>query len=277
MKRSHIKQHLMSAMIGATCAVTFLGGANAADLYQNASGLKDSPDAVAAPLTGFYLGAKIGGSVLDLSDRSVKYGAFDYTEDSVRYTAGDQKWDTGSGTDAVIGGGVMVGYNLNGVVGLPVRAEFDYVARGKGSVDQAHDVIYDLYSDGEHTPRNARLGQNDKIGVQTTLMSLYLDIPIGAAITPYVGGGVGAAFIDHETTVYDDDGVNYSRSHESTNFAWAVGGGLAWAIDGHKTIDISYRYVDAGDSSVKKGNWEPISANTSIATHDVMLGFRYGF
>jgi opacity protein-like surface antigen len=235
------------------------------------------PRAPAPVATGFYLGAKVGGSGLDLSNRSVNYGAFEYDEGGNHYSGSDQSWGMGSGTDTVFGGGVLLGYNFNRLTGFPVRLEFDYYARSRGEVNRAYDVVYNISTNGVPTPEAANLGQHDKIGLQTALASLYVDIPNGSALTPFVGGGVGAAFIDHTVIGIENGTDTFTNSRSSTNFAWSIGGGLAWAIDERLTADLSYRYVNAGTSTVAKGNWEPLTASTDIASHDVTIGLRANF
>ncbi|KAA5603151.1 outer membrane protein [Blastochloris sulfoviridis] len=226
--------------------------------------------------TGFYAGVKVGGSGLDLSNRSINYGAFEYTEGD-HFSGDDQSWDMGSGTDTVFGGGVLLGYNFNRLTGFPVRLEFDYYARGRGEVNRAYDVVYNISTNGVPTPEAANLGQHDKISLQTALASLYFDIPTGGVLTPFVGGGIGAAFIDHTVIGIENGTDTFSNSRSSTNFAWSLGGGLAWAINERLTVDLSYRYVNAGTSTVAKGNWEPLTATTDIASQDVTIGLRANF
>lgn len=227
--------------------------------------------------TGFYAGVKVGGSGLDLSNRSINYGAFVYDEGGVTYSGDDQSWGMGSGTNTVFGGGVLLGYDFNRLTGFPVRLEFDYYVRGRGEVNRAYDVVYNISADGTPTPEAVKLGQHDKISLQTALASLYFDIPMGGVLTPFVGGGIGAAFIDHTVIGIENGEAAFANSRSSTNFAWSLGGGVAWALNERLTVDLSYRYVNAGTSTVAKGNWEPLTATTDIASQDVTIGLRANF
>lgn len=57
----------------------------------------------------------------------------------------------------------------------------------------------------------------------------------------YVGGGVGAAGFDFDST------DNNTRSiGESTNFAWQVGVGWAYQLTSYVAVELGYRYIDAG-------------------------------
>ena len=261
------------ALTAACSVMTCLNTANAADLYQNGDGLKDAP--YAPQPTGFYVGAKIGGSGLTLDDRKTSYNAFNFLEDGKNFSGDYESWNLDGGTAGVFGGGVFLGYGLKDFTGLPVRAEFDYVARLDGSVSSDRDITMNFKVNGVPSAETMLWHLRDKIGLQTALASFYIDIPTSYTIKPYIGGGVGAAFIDQKSNGLLDD--VFTGSHSTTNFAWSVGGGLAWAIDDHKTIDLGYRYVDAGDSTAHLSTEEPVYEKVHVASHDVMLGLRYGF
>jgi len=82
----------------------------------------------------------------------------------------------------------------------------------------------------------------------TVLGNVYLDIPTGTFITPYVGGGAGSTFAG------GDNGFTYDFT-----------GGAAFEITDRMAIDIGYRYIN-------------ISAeHNGITGHQGLAGVRFGF
>lgn len=76
----------------------------------------------------------------------------------------------------------------------------------------------------------------------TVLGNVWIDIPAGHDITPYVGGGIGLGGVGI------DDGAS---DETSWGFAWQLGAGLRFGVGPSTTIDVGYRYktvyADAND------------------------------
>ncbi|WP_411569373.1 outer membrane protein [Serratia sp. UGAL515B_01] len=62
----------------------------------------------------------------------------------------------------------------------------------------------------------------------------------------------------------------FYRSVFSSNFAWAVGVGVNWALTDNVSLNLSYRYVDAGkveaDYTTRRGSSE--TAKVSVTSND---------
>ena len=115
-----------------------------------------------------------------------------------------------------------------------------------------------------------------------------MDIPTGTAFTPYLGGGIGFGFIDYKASFNADDRTDgtesgsWSSSTNETNFAWSLGGGVAYDFTENWTVDLGYRYIDAGKVSTSSrvtegGDSWTTKAKANVQTHDIMLGVRYTF
>lgn len=93
-----------------------------------------------------------------------------------------------------VGGALAVGYNFDTLFGVPLRTELEYALR---------------------TNANFKYDDRDRIAKipQTVFANVYLDFDNSTDFTPYMGGGVGIGIID-----------------TNTNFAWNVGGGVAYNI-----------------------------------------------
>ena len=119
-----------------------------------------------------------------------------------------------------------------------------------------------------------------------SLANAYWDIGCWGGVTPYVGGGIGYAqnWIGSFTDVnVPNNGVAYANSNAEGNFAWAVYGGLSYAVTQNFAIDLGYRYLDLGDAqSGKVHAWDNSgTANglefDNIHSSDIMLGARWKF
>lgn len=70
-----------------------------------------------------------------------------------------------------------------------------------------------------------------------------------------------------------------SRSGSADNFAWSLGAGIRYDVTPDIALDLSYRYLDAGDSSVSyKDEWgDKYKSEVDVKSHDIMLGVTYNF
>jgi opacity protein-like surface antigen len=146
------------------------------------------------------------------------------------YLRGDIGWSflrwSGGDDDSAVSLGGGVGYQFN-----------DYL-RSDLRVDWAGD--YDI-------------GGGADMNVTTILGNLYLDVPTGTMITPYVGGGVGYGWASVDGGS-DDSGV-----------AWSLMAGASIDLSQSAAIDIGYRFRDlavSGDNPLE---------------HQILTGLRFKF
>ncbi|STJ83021.1 heat resistant agglutinin 1 [Escherichia coli] len=84
-------------------------------------------------------------------------------------------------------------------------------------------------------------------------------------------------YLDYE---YGSSGrESLSRSGSADNFAWSLGAGVRYDVTPDIALDLSYRYLDAGDSSVSyKDEWgDKYKSEVDVKSHDIMLGMTYNF
>lgn len=98
------------------------------------------------------------------------------------------------------------------------------------------------------------------------MANVYLDFVNSSPFTPYIGGGIGAAFISAD---FDETSGSNLRE-DNTVFAYQGTAGLAYAINPHMSLDLKYRYF--GTTDVNLGD-----VKASFASHNVFFGFRYNF
>ncbi|HDY2938059.1 TPA: porin family protein, partial [Escherichia coli] len=153
----------------------------------------------------------------------------------------------GDGHNTVFSGGIAFGYDLHPQFSIPVRTELEFYARGKA------DTTYNLYKD--------HAGHSDlknEVSVNSLMLNAYYDFRNDSAFTPWVSAGIGYARIHQESTGSGSWDYGYgervrysiSRSGSADNFAWSIGAGVRYDVTPDIALDLSYRYLDAGKSSL---------------------------
>lgn len=166
-----------------------------------------------------------------------------------------QTWNT-------VGGAIAAGLNLREYtdVGAPVRVEVEYGSRS-----------------GLRGEWNGSLGnrQNPKAAwqVQTFLVNGYWDIDTGSQLTPYIGAGIGASYI-YESMTSGPANARHTTSNSNWGLAWNVGGGLAYAFTDNMALDLGYRFIGLGESSLKHRGGE---VNNYMTANEITAGLRLSF
>ncbi len=118
---------------------------------------------------------------------------------------------------------------------------------------QKYNVDKDSWSGGYF----ARDDLKNEVSVNTLMLNAYYDFRNDSALsTPWVSAGIGYA--SSQTTGISTWDYGYgssgreslSRSGSADNFAWSFGAGVRYDVTPDIALDLSYRYLDAGDSSV---------------------------
>ncbi|MGS8221043.1 outer membrane protein, partial [Escherichia coli] len=171
------------------------------------------------------------------------------------FLSGDEeetsKYKGGDDHDTVFSGGIAAGYDFYPQFSIPVRTELEFYARGKA--DSKYNLDKESWSGGYW-----RDDLKNEVSVNTLMLNAYYDFRNDSAFTPWVSTGIGYARIHQKTTGIStwDYGYGYSgreslsRSGSADNFAWSLGAGIRYDVTPDIALDLSYRYLDAGDSSV---------------------------
>lgn len=134
-----------------------------------------------------------------------------------------------------VGGAFAVGYDFTTLYDVSIRTELEYAIRTDANF--------------KYEGRN-RIAQHP----QSFFANVYYDFDNSSDFTPYVGGGLGMSVI----------------GEKNTNFAWNVGGGIAYDVATDWKLDLGYRYVDLG-------KFENRHTKASYSAHEVLMGVRYTF
>ncbi|BCJ89899.1 hypothetical protein IZ6_06340 [Terrihabitans soli] len=172
-----------------------------------------------------------------------------------------------------------IGYKINDWFRVDVTGEYRFESdfHGLDNYDEAP-------SDGIIDGSNQYTGTKEEA---VFLFNAYLDLPSYGRMTPYVGAGVGAAwlkmsdFTDYNPT---EDATGLSGDVDTWNFAYALYAGLAFEVTEQLTFDVGYRYLYLGDIETDDlltplgGNDEFNPFNfEDVASHDIKVGLRYMF
>jgi opacity protein-like surface antigen len=247
----------MAALVFATA------GAKAADM----------PVYYEAPVFGgWYLRGDIGASHQVSDDLDSPY--FDEI-----IANGDSITLTQSEWDASWFAGIGFGYIFNDWFRMDLTGEY------RGKSDFHGQDFYDTTPGPPAEGTNTYTGEKEEA---VFLVNAYWDITKWGNMTPFVGAGVGAAWIqlsDFQDYNPVTDALGLSGDVDTWNFAFALHAGLSFEINPQMTFEVAYRYLYMGDidtddlllpdgSNPTIGNYFEFD---NIASHDVKIGLRYIF
>lgn len=165
-----------------------------------------------------------------------------------------------------LGGALAVGYDFWSQYQLPIRAELEFAMRGNNEEKDSNEV-------GSY---------RFKYNASTLMANFYYDFRNESAFTPYVGAGVGLAFIGVDNKM-DIGGVRVARDDETfTNFAFNLGAGVAYNFTDNLAVDLGYRYLNMGYvESTGSRNVSGVNVKHTTGSylynHEIMLGARVTF
>lgn len=104
----------------------------------------------------------------------------------------------------------------------------------------------------------------------SAMSNLWLDVPVAENLWLYGGGGIGAAGMNLSV----NDGV-VTGSRTKTNFAYQFGTGLILPVGDNTELDLGYRFLDLGDTTVPlvvQGSAGDYTAD--LVSHQIMFCVR---
>lgn len=121
-------------------------------------------------------------------------------------------------------------------------------------------------------------GWKADIEAWSTFLNLYAEYPLGEW-SPYLTAGAGVSRNKTGTLTRSPTALNIPGK-TSTEFAWQAGAGVGYTLSPNWSLDLGYRYVDAGQFSTGGTASDGTSGNTvkgDLRSHVAMLGIRYSF
>jgi opacity protein-like surface antigen len=178
------------------------------------------------------------------------------------------------GTSPVIG--IGIGKPLSDVGGVSLRGEVE--ARFHSGFDAPHTA--------PNATGTITLGTNADVRSWTLMGNLYADFARGDW-RPYLGVGAGIAFNRLDTLTYTFNNVPSATEPgtRTSPFAWSLMAGIGYKMSNSATLDIGYKYLDAG--KVASSGLVTLTANGTTYTqpavtdklraHELTVGVRFSF
>lgn len=107
----------------------------------------------------------------------------------------------------------------------------------------------------------------------TGMANAFYDLRTPTLFTPYVGGGLGTAWVDFNSV---SPAVAGRIDDNDWAFAWQLMAGLSYAIAPRMDVFGGYRYFDIGEASVRSANLGDVDVD-GLASHNIEVGVRYRF
>lgn len=173
------------------------------------------------------------------------------------------------------GVGISAGLDFEYIYALPLRVELEYAYHGKGKFDSGWKRNF--YGTNDY---NAKQVFNVK--AHTFMVNAFYDIKTNSPVSPYVGGGLGMSFLDSKYRT--DINLNGTRAMvtqttRDNQFAWNLGGGLAYQINDIVAVDVGYRYYDFGKVDFSRFDIGHVSysgkPSLDMTAHEFSVGLRF--
>lgn len=164
-----------------------------------------------------------------------------------------------NGYDGTLGLGAAVGFDLYPHYMVPARLEVEYMHMGEAEESGTGRGL--LGPDFSYKQKNQ---------ASSLFVNAYVDLHNSTAFTPYVGAGLGTAWIKSDGNLAEGLG-----SHTETNVAWNVGLGVAMELSYNTSLDFGYRYASFGTAKTGLNSVGHIESH--MAMHQFNLGLRFTF
>ena len=121
------------------------------------------------------------------------------------------------------------------------------------------------------------------IDAWTVMLNAYFDVGTWNGITPYVGAGIGGAYLQTSNVrFYNPNGSTGSYGGAGKwNLAWALMAGAAFDLSPSMTLDTGYQFRSLGSAQSAKITSVPPGTQRieyeDIYAHELRVGLRYNF
>jgi opacity protein-like surface antigen len=169
--------------------------------------------------------------------------------------------------DEVAGIGAALGYEVS-VLSGKLRAEVEFHYRFRFDFDENRPVIGAL----------PNAGLDSDLASTTGLVNFNYLVDLGAALSPYLGVGLGATYYRSDNELNDFGALGRSTDISTgTNFTWAVNAGILWQAAEDLRVLLGYRYIDMGEIGFGSFAGGGVRVTADYVSHDVILGLSYDF
>ncbi len=273
----------LTKLVPALAIAVGFGAANpsqAADLLMDPP-IMEAPEVVETSQGGWYLRGDITYDFHQANGATYYPAAEMFTDLRV-----DDSFDIGLG----------IGYQVTNNFRVDLTGEYVFAADWTGTSVDTNSICPDTYDAyGNYVDFNTVPGSCT--GVNTARMSMfkvmgnaYYDIGHFAGFTPYIGAGIGGAYVMYDDFLQTDTsrdqccgnqiGDEIVRSHvgrDSWRFAYAFHAGMSYDINHKVKFDLGYSYTDIGHGAIANyiDSDKPQAYDEGFTDHVIRAGLRY--
>ncbi|MCT8997946.1 outer membrane protein [Chelativorans intermedius] len=112
------------------------------------------------------------------------------------------------------------------------------------------------------------------------MANAYVDLGTYQGVTPYVGAGLGGAYVswDDLTNAIDGGGSTVHRGASNWRFAWSVMAGASYCLTENLQLDAGYRFTQIeGGRMFDYANGVGPGFDHGFNVHEARAGLRYSF
>lgn len=168
--------------------------------------------------------------------------------------------------------GAGVGYAVNNWLRIEATAEYRADAR--------------IYAIGHYTLGGGTFADTYEGNLNSSvfLANAFVDLGTWDCFTPFVGAGVGGAYItlsnfsDINPSVAGF-GFGFGRNPSEWHLAWALYGGVSYEVTKNFNVDLTYRYLNYGSITDTVDCFGGCNSDSfkfdNLYSNDIMLGLRW--
>ena len=171
----------------------------------------------------------------------------------------------------IAGEAVSVGFDTGFILGATVGKRLNQNWRVEAELSFAHYEADDVSGPTSQVIFGNADGDLNAIFL---MANVWYDIPTSGRLTPYVGGGLGAAHVDADV-VFDGGPQGYQNG--DINFAAQIGAGVSIDLSDKMAVDIGYRYKFIPDVDFDNGSGFGTYTGGDVNSHNVQAGLRFNF
>jgi opacity protein-like surface antigen len=162
--------------------------------------------------------------------------------------------------------------------GLVFGKSYDNNLRIEGELGYRSNDLDSFSDEGE------ALGAAGDITAVSFLFNTYYDIANPSRFTPYLGAGLGGAYVSLDARLIDPEFDDIVYSDETFALAYQLGGGVAYRLNRMLTLDLGYRYFSTTNLKLRDETADlsevgaPLNRfETDYSAHNLALGLRLAF
>ena len=235
-----------AAFLAAT--VAFTGSATAADLLVDPP-VYEAPEIVTKSSGGWYLRGDITYDFNEVQDPSYR--------NTAAWAVGRTAF-TSHETDDAFDIGIGVGYQINEYFRVDLTAEHVFEAD---------------FTATSGCPTTCAAVDTSSFTTTKLLANAYVDMGNFSGFTPYLGAGLGGAYVQWNDLV----GAGNEPGNSEWRFAWALHAGVSYDIAESFKLDLGYSYshIHGGTPFDSGGTTPNLFFDEGITSHVLRAGVRY--